>query len=110
MARSHEFISLQGEGMTGIEERLERVQRLRAKMEEKRDELILIAIRDTGFTYRECSIEVDVSLKNLKGFGGMIPTFAARQPLCGPGQEVALILPYNGSAWLNTAIVSIYLV
>ncbi len=96
--------------MVGIEERLERVHRLRAKIKEKRDELILIAIRDTGFTYRECSIEVDVNLRNLKGFEAMIPTFAARQPLCGPGQEVALILPYNGSAWLNTAIVSIYLV
>ncbi len=96
--------------MTGIEQRLERVHRLRAKIKEKRDELIAIAIKDTGFTYRECSIEVEVNLKNLQGFDKMISTFAARQPLCGPGQEVALILPYNGSAWLNTAIVSIYLV
>ena len=96
--------------MAGIEERVERVHRLIAKIKEKRDELILIAIRDTGFTYRECSIEGDVNLKNLQGVDEMISTFAARQPLCGPRQEVALILPYNGSAWLNTAIVSIYLV
>jgi succinate-semialdehyde dehydrogenase/glutarate-semialdehyde dehydrogenase len=79
-------------------------------MKEKRGELIGIAVRDTGFTHRECSIEVEVNLKNLQGFDEMVTTFAARQPLCGPGQEVALILPYNGSAWLNTAIVSIYLV
>lgn len=96
--------------MVGIEKRLERVHRLRAKIKEKRDELIKIAIRDTGFTYRECSIEVEVNLKNLQDFDEMIPAFATRQPLCVPGQEVALILPYNGSAWLNTAIVSIYLV
>jgi len=96
--------------MASIEERVERVHRLIAKIKEKRDELILTAIRDTGFTYRECSIEVDVNLKNLQGFDEMISTFAARQPLCGLGQEIALILPYNGSAWLNTAIVSIYLV
>ena len=96
--------------MAGIEERMERVRLLTDRIEEKRDELILIAIRDTGFTYRECSIEVDVNLRNLQGFDSMVSTFAARQPLCGPGQEVALILPYNGSAWLNTAIVSIYLV
>ena len=96
--------------MAGIEERMERVRLLTDRIEEKRDELILIAIRDTGFTYRECSIEVDVNLKNLQGFDEMISAFAARRPLCGPGQEVALILPYNGSAWLNTAIVSIYLV
>jgi len=96
--------------MESIEERLERVHLLRAKIEERRDELIGIAIRDTGFTHRECSIEVNVNLKNLQGFDDMLSTFAARQPLCDPGQEVALILPYNGSAWLNTAIVSIYLV
>ena len=96
--------------MAGIEERLERVHRLIAKVKEKRDELISIAVRDTGFTHRECSIEVDVNLKNLQGFDEMVSTFATRQPLCDPEQEVALILPYNGSAWLNTAIVSIYLV
>jgi betaine-aldehyde dehydrogenase len=96
--------------MAGIEERLERVHRLIAKIEEKRDALISVAVRDTGFTHRECSIEVDVNLKNLHGFDEMVSTFATRQPLCGPEQEVALILPYNGSAWLNTAIVSIYLV
>ena len=96
--------------MTGIEQRLERVHRLIAKIEEKRDELISFAIRDNGFTHRECTIEVEVNLKNLQGFDDMISTFAARRPLCGPGQEIALILPYNGSAWLNTAIVSIYLV
>jgi succinate-semialdehyde dehydrogenase/glutarate-semialdehyde dehydrogenase len=96
--------------MEGIEQRLEQVHRLRAKIKEKRDELIGIAVRDTGFTHRECSIEVEVNLKNLQGFDQMVSTFAARHPLCGPGQEVALILPYNGSAWLNTAIVSIYLV
>ena len=42
--------------MAGIEERLERVQRLRAKIKEKRDELILIAIRDSqskGFFHED---------------------------------------------------------
>ena len=96
--------------MTQIEQRLERVHRLIATIKKRRDELISIAVRDTGFTHRECSIEVDVNLKNLQGFDEMASTFATRQPLCDSEQEVALILPYNGSAWLNTAIVSIYLV
>ena len=96
--------------MVRIEERLERVHRLTAKIREKRDELISFAVRDNGFTHRECTIEVEVNLKNLQSFDEMASTFAARRPLCGPGQEIALILPYNGSAWLNTAIVSIYLV
>lgn len=55
-------------------------------------------------------MEVDVILTRLQGFDEMVSTFAARRPICGPDQEVALILPYNGSAWLNVAIVSIYLV
>lgn len=96
--------------MVGIEERLERVHRLIAKVEENRDELISVAIRDTGFTHRECNMEVDVILRRLQGFDQMVSTFAARRPLCGAEQQVALILPYNGSAWLNVAIVSIYLV
>jgi len=96
--------------MTEIEQRLEQVHRLGAEIKEKRDELISVAVRETGFTHRECSIEVDVNLKNLQGFDEMIASFSTRQPLCGPDQEVALLLPYNGSAWLNTAIVSIYLV
>ena len=33
-----------------------------------------------------------------------------RVPLRGPGSRVALMLAYNGSAWLSTAITSIYLV
>ncbi len=54
--------------MAGIEERMERVHLLTDRIKEKRDELIQVAIRDTGFTHRECSIEVDVNLKNLQGF------------------------------------------
>jgi succinate-semialdehyde dehydrogenase/glutarate-semialdehyde dehydrogenase len=96
--------------MVGLEERLEQVHRLVTNIEARRDELISVAIRDTGFTHRECSMEVDVILRRLQGFDEMVPTFATRRPLCGPEQEVALILPYNGSAWLNVAIVSIYLV
>jgi acyl-CoA reductase-like NAD-dependent aldehyde dehydrogenase len=74
--------------MAGIEERLERVHRLIAKIKEKRDALISVAVRDTGFTHRECSIEVDVNLKNLQGFDAMASTFATRQPLCGPATPV----------------------
>jgi succinate-semialdehyde dehydrogenase/glutarate-semialdehyde dehydrogenase len=96
--------------VAGTIERLEKVHRLIATIKEKRDELISVAVRETGFTRRECTIEVDVNLKNLQGFDAMASTFASRQPLCTSEQEVALILPYNGSAWLNTAIVSIYLV
>jgi len=52
----------------------------------------------------------DGILNDLQGFETMIQTFALRQPVCESGQAVALVLPYNGSAWLNTAIISIYMV
>jgi succinate-semialdehyde dehydrogenase/glutarate-semialdehyde dehydrogenase len=96
--------------MPKLEERLEQVHRLITEMRAKREELVSIAVRDTGFTHRECVMEVEIILKRLQAFDQMMESFAKRQPVCGPGQEVALVLPYNGSAWLNVAIVSIYLV
>ena len=62
--------------MAGIEERMERVHLLTERIKERRDELISVAVQDTGFTHLECSIEVDVNLKNLQGFDAMASTFA----------------------------------
>jgi len=93
-----------------IEERLEQVHQLIKAISTNRDQLIKTAVKDAGFTLRECRIEVDMNLENLRGFDEMVPVFSERQPICRPDQEVALLLPYNGSAWLNTAIISIFLV
>lgn len=97
-------------GSGSIEVRLERVHRLVEAMAARRRELVAAAVEDNGFTRRECEMEVDTVVTRLEGFDEMVSTFAARRPICAPDQEVALVLPYNGSAWLNTAIVSIYLV
>ncbi len=96
--------------MEAVEKRIEQVHQLVEAVSAHRDQLIETAVRDAGFTIRECRIEVDMNLDNLKGFDKMVTAFAERQPICRPDQEVALLLPYNGSAWLNTAIVSIFLV
>ena len=96
--------------MRAIEERLEQVHQLIKAISNNRDQLVEIAVRDAGFTLRECRIEVDMNLDNLRGFDEMVTVFSERQPICRPDQEVALLLPYNGSAWLNTAIISIFLV
>ncbi|MBW2644165.1 MAG: aldehyde dehydrogenase family protein [Deltaproteobacteria bacterium] len=96
--------------MKGIEERIDLVHRLIKVVFTNRDQLIETAVRDAGFTLRECRIEVDMNIDNLRGFDEMITVFSERQPICRPDQEVALLLPYNGSAWLNTAIISIFLV
>jgi betaine-aldehyde dehydrogenase len=96
--------------MLTLEQRLDRVATLKETLLRNREALIKAAIQDCAFTYRESAIEVDTVQDRLAGFPQMAETFAPRQPLAGPGQEVAIILPYNGSAWLNTTIVSIYLV
>jgi betaine-aldehyde dehydrogenase len=96
--------------MKKIEERIDRVHQLIKAISANRDRLIETAVKETGFTLRECRIEVDMNLDNLRGFDEMVPVFTERQPICRPDQEVALLLPYNGSAWLNTAIISIFLV
>ena len=96
--------------MLTLEHRLEQVANLRTILAQNKDNLIKAALLDCAFTYRESALEVETVEDRLAGFPDMAATFAPRLPLAGPGQEVALILPYNGSAWLNTAIVSIYLV
>ena len=96
--------------METFESRLEKVHALTTAIRANRDNLVDVAVQDTGFTHRECNIEVNGILSDLQGFETMAQTFSLRQPVCKSGQAVALVLPYNGSAWLNTAIVSIYMV
>lgn len=96
--------------MKKIEERLEQAHKLAAAIKTNRDQIVTTAVRDTGFTKKECNVEIDINLTNLQSFDEMAKTFSKRQPICRSDQEVALLLPYNGSAWLNTAIVSIYMV
>ncbi|MFO7553908.1 MAG: aldehyde dehydrogenase family protein [Desulfobacterales bacterium] len=96
--------------MGTLEKRIEQVHQLVEAISLHRDQLIKTAVKDAGFTLRECRIEVDMNLDNLRGFDEMVTVFSERQPVCRPDQEVALLLPYNGSAWLNTAILSIFLV
>jgi betaine-aldehyde dehydrogenase len=96
--------------MKTLADRLEQVATLKETLRRNKEALIMAAVQDCAFTYRESAMEVDTIQDRLAGFPAMAETFARRRPLAGPGQEVALILPYNGSAWLNTAIVSIYLV
>ena len=48
--------------MDGIEKRLEQVHQLIAAIKANRDEMVAIAVRDTGFTRRECNMEIDLVL------------------------------------------------
>jgi acyl-CoA reductase-like NAD-dependent aldehyde dehydrogenase len=83
--------------MTRIEKRLEKVHQLIKAISANRDHLIETAVKDAGFTIRECRIEVDMNLDNLRGFDEMVTLFSQRQPICRPDQEVALLLPITAA-------------
>ncbi len=92
-----------------IDERLDLILSLADSIAEREDEIIERATRDIGFTYKDVSNELEVTRKRLVMFSKAIKLLEGRSPLCSPDEEVALILPYNGSAWLNIAIASIFL-
>ncbi|MBC7357880.1 MAG: aldehyde dehydrogenase family protein [Desulfacinum sp.] len=90
--------------------RFQRVCDLRESIAKNRDRLIRMAVRDLRFTVTDCAKEVDITLERLLMLGGMREELSRREPLGGSGSRVALMLSYNGSAWLNSAISSIYVV
>lgn len=68
------------------------------------------AVANLQFTAKDSGREVDVTIERLGMFPEAAALLSGRIPLCGPESRVALMLAYNGSAWLSTAITSIYLV
>jgi succinate-semialdehyde dehydrogenase/glutarate-semialdehyde dehydrogenase len=91
-------------------ERIAVVQQLKEAIAQHRDEFITTTIADLGFTHKDCVREVDLTLERLPAFADSESLLAGRWPLChAPEDEVALLLPYDGSAWLNVAIISIWL-
>jgi hypothetical protein len=93
-----------------FEERLERVLSLREALRQRRAAMVALAVENLRFTVRDCEREVDVTIDRLGMFTEAAPLLSERVPLRGPESRVALMLAYNGSAWLSTAITSIYLV
>lgn len=92
------------------DERFGKVLDLRDSIRANREEFIRRAVKDIQFTYRDTALEVDTSLDRLKMYEEARPLLEGRRPLGGEGSAVALMLSYNGSAWLNTAITSLYMV
>ncbi len=92
------------------DERLERVLLLSRTLEKNRDTLVSMAVRNLQFTVSDCMTEVDVTVERLRMYEEARAFLENRVPLAGPGSRVALMLSYNGSAWLNTAITSLYMV
>ncbi len=92
------------------DERYGKILDLCESIQAHREEFIRRAVKDIQFTYRDTALEVDTSLNRLKMYAEARPLLEGRTPLGGEGSTVALMLSYNGSAWLNTAITSLYMV
>jgi succinate-semialdehyde dehydrogenase/glutarate-semialdehyde dehydrogenase len=96
--------------MTPFDERYGRILDLAESIQAHREKFIGRAVKDIQFTYRDTALEVDTSVHRLKMYSEARPLLEGRRPLGGHGSTVALMLSYNGSAWLNTAITSLYMV
>ena len=91
-----------------FEERYERVLALARALEKHHDEVVDCAVRDLQFTAKDSTREVDTTIDRLRMYADA-GFLRDRLPL-RPRARVNLMLSYNGSAWLNTAITSIYIV
>lgn len=92
---------------------LERLGYVRAFQEEcirRREEIVSASVHDIGFSVKDSAHEFDLVQERLTSFPESESLLADRVPLCTGDEEVVALLPYNGSSWLNTAILSIFLV
>ena len=93
-----------------FEERYQKVLDLAESLGKHRQQIIRLAVKDLNFTVRDSAQEVDVAIDRLKMYDQARALLVDRTPLGGSGSRVALMLSYNGSAWLNSAITSVYMV
>lgn len=93
-----------------FEDRLGRVFDLAAALLAHKPQIKALAARELNFTYQDTAFEVDMAVDRLRMFPQVADTLRERRPLAGPGHRVAVMLSYNGSAWLNIIIASAYLV
>ncbi len=92
------------------ETRFAKVRDLAKAIGRRRAEIVRQAVKDIGFTVRDSAKEADVAVNRLQMYADARPFLEERKPLGGTGSSVSLMLSYNGSAWLNTAITSIFMV
>jgi succinate-semialdehyde dehydrogenase/glutarate-semialdehyde dehydrogenase len=93
-----------------FEDRLEKVLALAQTLPRYKQDLMALAAKNLKFTFKDTAYEVDITVDRLKLFEQTEFFLGRRKPLGGPGSTVAVMLSYNGSAWLNTVITSIYMV
>lgn len=89
-------------------ERCEHVLALAHALKQHHGEVVDCAVRDLQFTVKDSTREVDTTIDRLGMYADAV-FLRDRLPLRSRAR-VNLMLSYNGSAWLNTAITSIYIV
>jgi betaine-aldehyde dehydrogenase len=92
-----------------FDQRFEKVQKLIRALRQQQDQMIAQAALDLRFAAQDTAHEVDLTLERLETFITLRESLASRRPLGGPDSWVALMLSYNGSAWLNLVITAAYM-
>ncbi|MGB9106881.1 MAG: aldehyde dehydrogenase family protein [Terriglobales bacterium] len=90
--------------------RFEKVLALADALEQNKERIVEFAVKDLQFTVKDSVREVELAISRLPMYDQARPMLEPRVHLGGAGACVPLMLSYNGSAWLNTAITSIYMV
>lgn len=90
--------------------RLHKILDLTDIISRNRSKLISLAVANLNFTVKDTAYEVDLTMEQLQRFVETRAFLENREPLGGRGSWVAVMLSYNGSAWLNTVITSTYIV
>jgi len=93
-----------------FDSRFQKILKLAKELEKHKDKIIELAVKDLQFTVKDSAHEVELAISRLPMYEQARPLLCDRKPLGGPRACVPLMLSYNGSAWLNTAITSIYIV
>jgi acyl-CoA reductase-like NAD-dependent aldehyde dehydrogenase len=93
-----------------FDERLQKILNLGDALQLHKPEIVAAAVKDLQFTVKDSVKEVEIAVDRLRMFQQTEHVLSGRAPLGGPNSRVSLMLSYNGSAWINTAITSIYLV
>ncbi len=92
-----------------FEERFDKVLRLALSLRRHREQIVSRAAADLKFSQKDSFYELDLTMERLKMFAEIRESLEGRRPLGGPDSWVAVMLSYNGSAWLNIVITAAYM-
>ncbi|MBZ5534769.1 MAG: aldehyde dehydrogenase family protein [Acidobacteriia bacterium] len=93
-----------------FDKRIQKIHELSQALRKNKGKIVDLAVRDLCFTVKDNAKEVDLAADRLLMFDEVTDSLKERLPLGGTGSRVSLVLSYNGSAWVNTAITSIFVV